>query len=444
MAIIEKRIILIPEFIQNKKLSIPHFQRPYKWSLENVIQLMEDIDRFKASESYRIGTVVIFREKGEDQIIDGQQRSITFLLLIRALVWHASRFTESLAKRLDIIARSSFEPEFKSEISKHNIQKNFVEIDRRCSLVDEGFVSFFLERCQLTYIVLDDVAEAFQFFDGQNARGKNLDPHDLLKAYHLREMQGSEDIGQADTARIVDTWEAMDSDKLAGLFADFLYRVRGWSRGDSSRYFTKADTKLFKGINLGKVEDYPYIRVYRIVDDHLKTLPDGDGQRFPFQLDQTIINGRHFFEMVSFYKSIYESFSKNSLTLSVEARLIMNTLDSYGGKNRTGDKYVRMLFNCAVLYYLDKFGDLEVSKAIEVIFIWAYSIRLEYKSLSLAALDNYVVRESNIFRRIKESIYAKQVLNMSLPFVCPDHESEKTEGIKQLFKKMKYYGERGD
>ena len=34
-------------------------------------------------------------------------------------------------------------------------------------------------------VVLQDISEAFQFFDSQNARGKDLEPHDLLKAYHL-------------------------------------------------------------------------------------------------------------------------------------------------------------------------------------------------------------------------------------------------------------------
>jgi hypothetical protein len=38
-------------------------------------------------------------------------------------------------------------------------------------------------------INVDKVEEAFQLFDSQNTRGKELDPHDLLKAYHLREMK---------------------------------------------------------------------------------------------------------------------------------------------------------------------------------------------------------------------------------------------------------------
>ena len=44
------------------------------------------------------------------------------------------------------------------------------------------------------------LSEAFQLFDSQNNRGKSLEPHDLLKAYHLRK-QYSED------EKIVEKWE---------------------------------------------------------------------------------------------------------------------------------------------------------------------------------------------------------------------------------------------
>ena len=47
---------------------------------------------------------------------------------------------------------------------------------------------FIEKQCELIVVITDDVSEAFQFFDSQNARGKALYPHDLLKAYHLREM----------------------------------------------------------------------------------------------------------------------------------------------------------------------------------------------------------------------------------------------------------------
>ena len=73
-------------------------------------------------------------------------------------------------------------------------------------------------------VVIDDVSEAFQFFDSQNARGKDLEPHDLLKAYHLREMnRTSTEQERLDTVR---EWENMEPGKLSDLFSQYLYRIK--------------------------------------------------------------------------------------------------------------------------------------------------------------------------------------------------------------------------
>lgn len=40
----------------------------------------------------------------------------------------------------------------------------------------------------MVVITVDKISEAFQLFDSQNTRGRALYPHDLLKAYHLREI----------------------------------------------------------------------------------------------------------------------------------------------------------------------------------------------------------------------------------------------------------------
>lgn len=45
------------------------------------------------------------------------------------------------------------------------------------------------DNCELIVVITEDLSEAFQFFNLQNARGKNLYPHDLMKAYHLLEMR---------------------------------------------------------------------------------------------------------------------------------------------------------------------------------------------------------------------------------------------------------------
>lgn len=91
----------------------------------------------------------------------------------------------------------------------------------------DSFIDYFLNKCQVTCFKIDDVSRAFQFFDSQNARGRDLDPHDLLKAFHLREMYVNEvKVDEQEVARLVETWENTDSKELAKLFADFLYRIR--------------------------------------------------------------------------------------------------------------------------------------------------------------------------------------------------------------------------
>jgi hypothetical protein len=440
MPIIATEVSPVHKFLGNTRLCIPEFQRPYKWSVKNVIQLIADIERFKHTQAYRIGTVVIYKEKEACNIVDGQQRTITFLLMLKA-IFKAKLpdiDDDTLRKKIAGLHEQCFNPSFNSEISKRNIRENYREIERRVAACDERFIDFFLNNCEVTTMVIDDVSEAFQFFDSQNARGKDLEPHDLLKAFHLRELEASpQKLNEQQTATLVSRWESMEITDLSKLFADFLFRVRGWSKGDSSRYFTKKDTSLFKGINLATAGNYPYVQMYQM----LSTLVEetGNADLFPFQLDQVIINGRYFFDMIARYAKLTEDVMKKLKEMSGEAAAIINTIDSYPGRNRTGDKYVRMLFNCAVLYFIDKFGEQELPAAIQKIFIWAYSPRLTYQSLQLASVDNYVINEFNLFKIIREAIYSQQITSLELPLITDDFKNEKTMAIRNLFVNMKYY-----
>ena len=74
---------------------------------------------------------------------------------------------------------------FSSYISKKNIYDNYKVIKKRVKNFNTEHINFLLNKCEFATFTLDDVSEAFQFFDSQNARGKPLEPYDLLKAYHL-------------------------------------------------------------------------------------------------------------------------------------------------------------------------------------------------------------------------------------------------------------------
>ena len=70
-------------------------------------------------------------------------------------------------------------------------------------------------------IELSDISEAFQFFDSQNARGKDLEAHDLLKAYHLREMT---QMTESDSFNI-DKWQKQNTEFIKNIFL-ILYRAK--------------------------------------------------------------------------------------------------------------------------------------------------------------------------------------------------------------------------
>ncbi len=441
MGIVKNEMISIKEYLKLSNLDIPEFQRPYKWPAKNVIQLIDDINplKDKKQDSYLIGTIVIFKDKNNKgnevlQIVDGQQRTITFLLILKAIINHNKIKDSELRKEIDDLHAKYFKPSFSSDISKKNIHNNYLTIVRRLDSVDDEYIKFFLNHCKVTFFVIDDISEAFQFFDSQNARGKDLEPHDLLKAFHLREF--SNKTTEIEKTAIVEEWEKMDTDQLSKLFADFLFRVRSWSKGDSSKYFTKKDTDLFKGINLQRIEEYPYTMLFKYLDNYLN---ESDGKEFPFQLDQVIINGEYFFKMISYYIQLYEDVIFKKVGFNDRTSEIFDVIDNYEGKNRTGDKYVRMLFNCALLFYYDKFGPKSLNIAVEKIFIWAYTIRLTYQNLQLVSVDNYVVKEMNMFKLIKEATYSHEIDILELPIVEEGFESDKTQKVRDLFIKMNYY-----
>ncbi len=448
------QIVTVKELLSDKSLTIPVYQRPYKWTGKNVNQLFSDIATHKDKSSYRLGTIVFHQEEDQKNIVDGQQRIITLLLAVRALstLRKDKLDRKDLKEHLSLLERDMITPSFRSEVSKANIHSNYLEICRIVGRSDftEKHIDFLLNKCEVVTFVLRDVSEAFQFFDSQNARGRDLEPHDLLKAYHLREFCSDDETLKVST---VEMWENSETEELAILFSQYLYRIRNWSQGAPARYFSKEDTVLFKGVNIETVARYPYVEQLRMAHhfvDHYnqqyERKVDSYTLGFPFHLDQIIINGRRFFEMIAHYQKMVTEYNKSSTEtfqliatdkLDGYAKCILKSLNCYEGRNRTGDRYVRTIFDCLLIYYIDKFGHVEISRAIEKIFIWAYSLRLKMKVVQLASMDNHVL-ENNLFKLIKEAIHPSDFINCTLP-VLQKKKSTKTQTIENLFREMRYY-----
>lgn len=421
----------IVEIFKQGNLTIPEYQRPYKWTVKNTNQLIDDILLHQEKSKYRIGTMVVHDNNGELEIVDGQQRFITILLIAKVLS-DGNFLDRDVSHFLNYL-------KFSNTISHKNIAKNYQAVINRASdIVNEKFAKFFSEQCEMVQIILKSESEAFQFFDSQNARGKDLEPHDLLKAFHLREMNDRE---SSEKIAVVSQWEDIKSEDLAKLFALYLYPIRQWSKGQSARYFSKSDIDIFKGINLKKSPAYPYAQTLRMLESftqHYKNSPDrlfdNKDVHFPFQLSQTMINGRHFFDMVSYYQKSKDSLFKE-LKENEQTNRIISILDNQEYKHRTGDKYVRRLFNSAVFCYWDKFGLIEIEKAVKVIFLWAYQIRLTQQSVFIESIDNHARKDLMLFNKIYEATNPKEITQLLVNFKI-ESKAKNSESIINLAKEF--------
>jgi len=459
---ISSEIISVRELLQNKEnIAIPNYQRPYKWTTKNVNQLIDDILIHKEKSEYRLGTLVLHNHDGVFDIVDGQQRTITLTLIAHAIIQKQGK-TKEEEKALKNFDLKRLNLSFANDISKANIQNNFKQIERRIADFDEKLIWFFLEKCTLVKVVLSDISEAFQFFDSQNARGKDLEPHDLLKAFHLREMNNFST--EEERKKTVEKWESMDTAKLSKLFSQYLFRIRNWSKGNSARYFSKDDVDIFKGVSPDIKENYPFEAMLRIAHFYVEEYNisfhrniDKNIINFPFQIDETIINGKRFFEMIEHYQIMIDSIKSKEMS---EKYHILNLIKTYDGSFRTGDKYIRNLFYCGLIYYIDKFvereleydeqkkeyyykfNDRNLSKAIEKIFVWAYSLRLKLQAVGLDSVDNYALNQGHsqiqLFKIIKEAIKPNEILNLKLE-TLKENKSSKTEKIVEQFKSLNYY-----
>lgn len=396
-------------------LKIPEYQRPYKWTGKNVNNLIDDIISNKNKSEYRLGTLVFYKNKEKEKenldIVDGQQRIITLMLILCALSEKYERVKELLENKLR-------EHKFDNPISQKNIYKNYQLIKQRINDFDEATVDFLLTKCTFVKIVLNDVSEAFQFFDSQNSRGKELEPHDLLKAYHLREMR---EIPSDEQIEIIEKWEGIDTEELASLF-EYLYRIKNWSKSKSARGFTKDEISVFKGISLNNKIYYPYERIFYVAEFFIEKIAKAPlvETEYPFQLDNIIINGKRFFEMIYRYSKLKKDLPNLIKKWNSEIYNILYADHKYNNKDyagyyRVGDNYTKILFECACIYFLDKFGESkELKKVFEKIFLWAFHKRLEGAHITFPSIDIYAKRDDSFFKYIKEALYISDILKVQL------------------------------
>lgn len=399
---------------------IPHYQRPYKWTVRNVNQLIDDILRFRKSGEYRLGTLVLYaptalKDNTTLEVVDGQQRVITLALLLALLMRedkYGTLFGEELRKSLSVFLR---EKHFHESITRANIAANLQAIRLRLPEFDEEIVKFLLDKCKFVVFVLHDISEAFQFFDSQNARGMELLPHDLLKAFHLRAIANR----SKEDRENISAWQNFDAERLAFLFL-LLFRIKSWIKAKEGRFFTSKDIGEFKGLD-ESFSGLPFQKIYTIAQcytegynrDSARRL-DGQKLDFPHQIDQVVINGSLFFDMIRFYHNRLTKLENIQMKANPT---VMEAVASFG--DGAGNKYTKFLFDSACMFYYDKFGENNFATVMERIFAWTYGRRLKSYAIRLATIDKLGrgAEGEGFFSMLHNAVRPNDVLNWSVPVI---------------------------
>ena len=288
---------------------IPDYQRPYAWSEEECQTLWEDIfdfaipegdaTKFNSEEEYYLGPIVTFKnDNNKLEVIDGQQRLTTLMLLLRAFhisfgnmqdenskktkeviescIWKTDEFGNANKELLKIdseVATDNDKDEFLSILNtgsapsnmKSKYAENFRYFQKK---IDEflrsypGYFSYLpariLNNCILLPIEADNQNTALRIFSTLNDRGLPLSDADIFKAQFYKYYS---DKGEKD--QFIKVWKELEevSEKIFHpntgtpmdeLFTRYMYFERAKMGIKSSttealrRFYEKDGYKLLK------------------------------------------------------------------------------------------------------------------------------------------------------------------------------------------------------
>ena len=246
----------IKEFIERKYLYVPSFQRRYDWSNQEVMDLWNDltehvlhIKNHNPQRVHYFGNSILYAHENRLDLIDGQQRTLTFVALIaafrdffknkgmdddsrdaRELLWHRTK-QHSYIHSSNALDESSLlelvNPDFEcnamgpglsrlhksycwllAAIEKAYAQnlKHHNSEEKARNTAAQWYLDI-LDHSHVSSVTCDTLNEAFIMFKAHNSRGKDLDASDLVKVA-LMEFFTARGI---DESRFMGLWSTFDT-----------------------------------------------------------------------------------------------------------------------------------------------------------------------------------------------------------------------------------------
>ncbi len=230
---VDQKTIMLLFSDKKSDFLIPDYQRPYAWEESHCQTLWDDIfsfafpdnncDKFNSNEEYFLGSIVTFEnEKSKKEVIDGQQRLTTLMLLLRAFyakfgnmqdenskstrerisqcLWKTNEFGQANTNVLKIdsevatdIDKEEFleilKTGFVNKEQKSNYAKNYRFFQEKIDNFLNEYPSYFaylpariLGNCILLPIEAESQDTALRIFSTLNDRGLPLSDADIFKA----------------------------------------------------------------------------------------------------------------------------------------------------------------------------------------------------------------------------------------------------------------------
>ena len=196
----------VKEILANDSYIIPSYQRNYAWGKAEISQLIKDIDEFFPKEnnekkSYYLGSLVCFkRENGNYELIDGQQRHTTIILINLVLKnWGNVENTVS-EPNLKFDSRKKIQHYIENlyKTEKTNLLKQASELNSSglgsfkdaIEIIQEElrikdvqyFAKNFYENVYLFRVEVPEDTDLNHYFEIMNNRGEQLEKHEIVKA----------------------------------------------------------------------------------------------------------------------------------------------------------------------------------------------------------------------------------------------------------------------
>jgi len=230
---VDQKTIMLLFSDKKSDFLIPDYHRPYAWEEGQCQTLWDDIfsfafpdnnyENFNKDEEYFLGSIVTFEnENNKKEVIDGQQRLTTLMLLLRAFyskfgnmqdnnskntreriaqcLWKTNEFGEADLSKLKIdseVATDNDKEEFLEILrsglvtkdQKSNYAKNYIFFQQKIDEFLNQFPSYFaylpariLQNCILLPIEAESQDTALRIFSTLNDRGLPLSDADIFKA----------------------------------------------------------------------------------------------------------------------------------------------------------------------------------------------------------------------------------------------------------------------